>query len=205
MHRYNPVEQGIPPDKAEKALILLHGRGANAEDILTLADRFNTENFFVVAPQATNNTWYPYSFLAPELTNEPWLSSAIDTVRKVIDQISVHIPKEKIYIMGFSQGACLALETTARYPARYAGIAAFSGGLIGEIVDPSKYRGDFEGTRIFIGNSDNDPHIPVVRCEESADILRSMGAEVALRIYPGMGHTVTDEEIREVESFLVSA
>lgn len=203
MHRYNPVEGGLPLRKAEKALVLLHGRGAGAGDIFTLAERFNTEGFYIVAPEATNNTWYPYSFLSPEHTNEPWLTSAIDTVRRVVGEVTELIQPEKIYIMGFSQGACLALETVARHPARYGGVAAFSGGLIGEIVDTSKYKGSLNGTRIFIGNSDNDPHIPVVRCEESADVLRSMGAEVALRIYPGMGHTVTDEEIREVQSFLL--
>jgi phospholipase/carboxylesterase len=202
MHRYSIVEQGAPLASAEKAIILLHGRGGNAEDILILADQFCDDTFYIVAPEATDNSWYPNSFLSPEHTNEPWLTSAIDIVKRLIDNISVHMSTDKIYLMGFSQGACLSLETAARFPLKFAGIAAFSGGLIGESVKQEKYKGDFRGTRIFIGSSDTDPHIPVERVEESAGILSNLGADVMLRIYPGMGHTVSEEEVVEVRGFM---
>lgn len=202
MHKFSIIEQGADPDKAKKALILLHGRGGSAEDIITLADEFCDDTYYIAAPQATGNTWYPFTFLAPEEKNEPWLSSAIDVVRKLIGNVTSHIPAEKIFIMGFSQGACLSLETAARHAARYGGIAAFSGGLIGEEINPEKYRGDFAGTKIFIGNSDKDPHIPDKRVRESAEMLRSMGANVDLRIYTGMGHTIAREEIEEVRNFM---
>lgn len=202
MHRFSIIEQGADFDNAKKAIILLHGRGGSAEDIITLADEFCDDTYYIAAPQATGNTWYPFTFLAPEEKNEPWLSSAIDIVMRLISNVTKHIPTEKIYIMGFSQGACLSLETAARYPARYGGIAAFSGGLIGHKIDAEKYKGDFAGTKIFIGNSDKDPHIPGERVRESAEMLRTMGADVDLRIYTGMGHTITREEIEEVRNFM---
>jgi phospholipase/carboxylesterase len=202
MHRYSIVEQGAPLDTAAKAIILLHGRGGNAEDILILADQFCDDTYYIVAPEATGNSWYPYSFLSPEHTNEPWLSSAIDIVRRIIDNISAYVSTDKIYLMGFSQGACLSLEVAARSPLKLAGIAAFSGGLIGDSVKPEKYKGDFGGTKIFMGSSDTDPHIPVRRVEESAGILGNLGADVMLRIYPGMGHTVSEEEVMEVRGFM---
>jgi phospholipase/carboxylesterase len=143
MHDYNILEKGQPLAKASRAIILLHGRGASADDIITLADEFCDETFYIAAPQATNNTWYPYTFLSPEEKNEPWLSSAVQTVKRLIDEISEQIPPEKIYIMGFSQGACLSLEVTSRYARKYAGVAAFSGGLIGDSIRPEKYAGNF--------------------------------------------------------------
>lgn len=202
MHRSSIIEQGPSPEKAEKALILLHGRGGTARDIITLAPVFCDETFYIAAPEANGNSWYPYSFLSPEEENEPWLSSAIDIVYQIIKGIEKYLPSEKIYIMGFSQGACLALETAARYPANYGGFAAFSGGLIGERINSEKYKGDFSGTRIFIGNSDTDPHIPAKRVIESAELLKLMGADVTVRIYPGMGHTITSEEIDEVKTIM---
>jgi phospholipase/carboxylesterase len=202
MHRYSIVEQGAALESADKALILLHGRGGNAADILTLADQFCDDTFYIVAPEATGNSWYPYSFLSPEHTNEPWLTSAMDIVKRLIDNISTHVSTDKIFLMGFSQGACLSLETSARFPLRLAGIAAFSGGLIGDTVNPEKYNGNFRGTKIFIGSSDTDPHIPLGRVEESAGILSNLGADVMLRIYPGMGHTVSEEEVNEVRGFM---
>jgi phospholipase/carboxylesterase len=202
MHRFSIIEQGAKPDKAKKAIILLHGRGGSAEDIITLADEFCDDTYYIAAPQATGDTWYPFTFLAPEEKNEPWLSSAIDIVMRLIGNVTKFIPTEKIFIMGFSQGACLSLETAARHPAKYGGIAAFSGGLIGDKINGQKYIGDFAGTKIFIGNSDKDPHIPDVRVKESAEMLRSMGADVHLRIYNGMGHTIIREEIEEVRSLM---
>jgi len=202
MHEYQILEKGRPLIKAEKAIILLHGRGADAEDIISLADEFCDETFYIAAPQATNNAWYPYSFLSPEAGNEPWLSSAVQTVKRLIDEILVYIPAEKIYISGFSQGACLTLEVAARYAIKYAGIIAFSGGLIGETIRTEKYNGNFEGTKVFIGNSDKDPHIPLIRSQESANLLQLMGAEVTLKVYPNMQHTIIQDEIETVRKLM---
>lgn len=202
MHRYSTVESGTPLKKATKAIILLHGRGGSAEDILMLADELCDEDFYMVAPQATGNSWYPRSFMSKEETNEPWLSSALDIVKRLVEELSAVIPRNKIFIAGFSQGACLSLEFAGRYPADYAGIIAFSGGLIGDRINPGKYAPGFNGTRIFIGNSDIDPHIPLSRTDESAVILRNLGADVLLRIYPGMGHTIIPSEIADVKKFM---
>jgi phospholipase/carboxylesterase len=202
MHSYQIIERGTPLTEARKALILLHGRGASAANILPLADEFRNDSFYVVAPQATNNAWYPYTFLSPVEKNEPWLTSSITLLRRLIDSIVVHIPATCIYLMGFSQGACLALEFASRNATRYAGIAAFSGGLIGDKVRPETYNGNFDSTKIFIGNSDIDPHIPLNRCEESRDIVRSLGADVRFHVYPGIPHTIIREEIDDVRNLM---
>lgn len=200
MHNYNILEKGKPLALAKNAIILLHGRGASAEDIIGLADVFVDDTFYIAAPQASNGVWYPYSFMEPEKNNEPWLDSAIQTIKRLIDEVKAQIGVENLYIMGFSQGACLALETTTRHPSNYAGIAAFSGGLIGQGILPEKYHGTFPGTKIFIGCSENDPHIPRHRCEESYLYLQSKGADVTLDIYPGMSHTITLSEIETVKT-----
>ncbi len=202
MHNNLLVEGGMPVIQAEKAMILLHGRGGSARDIISLAERFNVENFYIVAPQATNNSWYPYSFLAPEEQNEPWLSSAVEVVKKLIDEIALIIGTENIYIMGFSQGACLALETASRYAVNYAGVIGFTGGLIGDSVNSAKYSGNFYETKVFIGNSDNDPHVPVDRSEQTKVIMESLGANVRLNIYPGMAHTIIKDEIETVSAWM---
>lgn len=202
MHTYNILEKGSPLETAAKAIILIHGRGADAEDIISLADEFVDDTFYIAAPQATGNSWYPYSFLSPSELNEPWLTSAVETIKNLIDDITLKVATVDLYIMGFSQGACLSLEVAARYATRFAGIAAFSGGLIGERIDHTRYGGNFHSTPVFIGNSDDDPHIPVERCEESASVLQSLGADVSLKIYPSMGHTVTMDEIREVKRIM---
>lgn len=202
MHIYRVLERGKSIDNAEKAIILLHGRGGNADDIISLADEFCDDTFYIAAPQASNNIWYPYSFLAPEERNEPWLSSAVGIVKQLIDEITGYLPTEKIYIMGFSQGACLSLEVAARYAARYAGIASFTGGLIGDRIHSEKYQGDFEGTSIFIGNSDSDPHVPLSRSEESRQILEKAGAHVTMKIYSGMAHTIIPDEINTVKEMM---
>lgn len=200
MHDYIITEKGKPLSGASKALILLHGRGGSAKDIIRLADEFSDGSYYVAAPQANNNAWYPFSFLEPAEKNEPWLTSAIGIVNRLINEISETLGTENIYIMGFSQGACLAVETASRNAVRYAGIAAFSGGLIGKVPDRSLYKGNFNNTKVFIGNSDNDPHIPLDRCEFTRDTMESLGARVNLKIYPGMGHTITRDEIRTVKS-----
>lgn len=201
MHRHDIRERG-DLKTASKALILLHGRGATAENIMQLADFFADGDWYVAAPQATGYQWYPYSFLIPADQNEPWLTSAIDYVKKIIDNISGHIPSENIYIMGFSQGACLTAETAARYARRYGGLALFTGGLIGEEPARELYRGDFAGTPVYISNGDNDPHIPQSRSEETRDQLKSMGAEVTLDIFPGREHTIIQEEIDRAREIL---
>jgi phospholipase/carboxylesterase len=188
---------------AEKALILLHGRGATAENIMTLADHLTDESWYVAAPQATNYQWYPYSFMIPASQNEPWLGSAVDLVKRLIDKISETISPEKIFLMGFSQGACLSVEVAARYATKYGGIAAFTGGLIGEEIDTPKYNGNFLGTKIYISNGDNDPHIPQSRSLDTQRLLTEMGADVKLDIFPGRIHTILPEEIDHARSFLL--
>lgn len=196
------MESGKPLKDADKALILLHGRGGSASDIITLANSFATENFYITAPRAANNTWYPYSFLVPEEQNEPWLSSAVGIVKRLIDELSAVTGTENIFIMGFSQGACLALETASRFADNYAGVAGFTGGLIGAELLTAKYQGDFRDTKVFIGNSDIDPHVPVERSEQSKAMMERLGARVQLKIYPGMAHTITREEIQDAGKWL---
>lgn len=187
---------GQPLGTATKALILLHGRGSNAADILSLATHLQVADFALLAPQAAQNSWYPYSFLAPPAQNEPYLSVALASVAHAAEEAQSHgITQENIYFMGFSQGACLTLEYVARHAARYGGVAAFTGGLIGDRVYLDNYDGDFAGTPIFIGSSDPDMHVPVERVRASTALLISLGAAVTEKIYPNMGHTISQEEI----------
>lgn len=202
MHTYTIIEAGTPKTEASHAMILLHGRGATAQSILGLASHFPIENFYLAAPQATHNTWYPTSFMAPEDENEPWLSSAIATVKRLIDKTAEFIPLEHIYLMGFSQGACLTLEVVARYAAPYAGVAAFTGGLIGQSLNKERYQGSFNKTPIFIGTGDPDPHVPLKRCLDSKKILEKLGAKVQLEVYKGRPHTILREEIEIVKELL---
>jgi phospholipase/carboxylesterase len=202
MHQYQILESGKTIDKAEKAIILLHGRGGTAQDIISLADEFCDDTFYIVAPQATNNSWYPYSFIADEKQNEPWLSSAVSIISELIDEISKAVGVENIYLMGFSQGACLTLEVAAKKAMPFAGIVAFTGGLIGQLLNLSKYQGDFKGSKIFIGNSDNDPHVPLKRTEDSKEILENLGANVTLKIYPDRPHTIIEDEILTVKKMM---
>jgi phospholipase/carboxylesterase len=202
MHTYNIVEQGRTLAQANNAIILLHGRGSTANSIITLSEEFCDDSFYIAAPQATNNSWYPFGFMVKEEMNEPWLSSAIGIVNKLIDDITQYLPVSKIFIMGFSQGACLALEVAGRHAQEYAGVVAFTGGLIGEKLNIKKYSGDFRKAKIFIGNSDNDPHVPFTRSEESKTILEELGAYVVLRGYLNMPHTIIPEEIKEVRNII---
>lgn len=202
MHTYNILEKGKPLQQAEKAIILLHGRGGTANDIISLANEFCDDSFYIAAPQATNNSWYPYSFMVDEEKNEPWLSSAVNIVKQLIDATNQHLPVSNIYLMGFSQGACLTLEVAARFAQQYAGVVAFTGGLIGTQIVPKKYKGDFKNAKVFIGNSDNDPHVPQVRSAESKIIMEGLGADVMLDIYPNMAHTITVQEINRVKDIM---
>lgn len=185
--------------KASKALILLHGRGGTALSILGLADKICNNDFYIAAPQATYNTWYPYGFMEEEKRNEPYLSLSINEIKELIDQTAQYIPKERIFIAGFSQGACLALEVTSRSALLYGGIVAFTGGLIGKMVDESKYRGNFAGTKVFISDGDHDPHIPLIRAVQSKEVTEKLGAAVTLKIYEGRPHTILEDEVKYVK------
>lgn len=196
MHKKEIITAGKNIHDSTRALILIHGRGATAEDILGLGQELHTTDFALFAPQATNYTWYPYSFLAPVTQNEPWLSSAISVLGEIVNDINKQgIPSERIYIAGFSQGACLTLEFATRHAQKWGGIAAFTGGLIGDKLNLDNYKGDFQKTPIFIGSSNPDPHIPVERVQESTKVLRSLNADVIEKIYPNLGHTISYDEI----------
>ena len=203
MHKKIIKTAGKKIEEAERVLVMLHGRGAPAEDILGLASHLEVKDFALLAPQATNHTWYPYSFLAPEAQNEPWLSSALTLLEDIVSDLHhAGIRDENIYFTGFSQGACLTLEFATRNARKWGGVAAFTGGLIGERVDPANYRGDFEGTHVFIGSSDPDPHVPVARVRESTRILTGMNAAVQEKIYRNLGHSINEDEIRTVNQFI---
>lgn len=196
MHQQPFRTAGVPLATATKALILLHGRGGSAADILSLAPHLHVSDFALLAPQATQNTWYPFSFLAPPGQNEPGLTDALAAVgRAAAEAENQGIAQENLYFLGFSQGACLALEYVARHAARYGGVVAFTGGLIGDRLYPENYAGDFGGTPIFIGSSDPDMHVPVARVRASTALLTGLGAAVTEQIYPNMGHTISQEEI----------
>jgi len=205
-HARQPVlHSGPPPKGARLVAILLHGRGASAEDILGLADRFTAQDVAYIAPQAAGSSWYPYSFLAPIAQNEPWLGSALRVVAGLVEDLAQQgIPSERLVVMGFSQGACLTLEFAARHARRYAAVVAFTGGLIGPSGTPRNYTGDFAGTPVFIGSSDVDPHVPLERVQESTTVFRRMGAAVDERIYPRMGHTINADEVQAVDALLAT-
>ena len=196
-HRDAAVRQfGEPLEKAAGAVILLHGRGGSAEDILSLANELYVPQLAYLAPQAAGNTWYPYSFLSPVAQNEPWLTSALRKVEAIVRTANdAGIPSDRIVIGGFSQGACLATEFVARHPKRYAGLIAFTGGLIGPPGAELTHTGDLAGTPAFFGSGDPDPHVPWERVQESTRILAEMGAVVTARRYPNRPHTISPEEI----------
>ena len=203
MHQKDLRFSGKPVDKASKALILLHGRGAPAEDILGLASHLAVGDFALVAPQATQFTWYPYSFLAPPKQNEPWLSSALGLIDDIVSDLNkAGIPSEHIFFSGFSQGACLTLEYVTRHARKWGGVAAFTGGLIGDRLYRENYQGDFEQTPVFIGSSDPDAHVPVERVHETTKTLQAMHAAVHEKIYPQMGHTIVQDEIELANSLV---
>lgn len=200
----NVVNRGEKLEQASKALIMLHGRGGTAADIISLADKVVNDTFYVTAPKASNNSWYPYGFMADDEGNEASLNQAIELVESLINKINEYIPKDKIYLLGFSQGACLSLEVAARSPLRYGGVFALAGGLIGEKLHEERYKGDFDKTPIFIGVGQEDTHIPVARCEESKLILDRLNAHVTLKVYSGMGHTINRDELDFVRKILLS-
>jgi phospholipase/carboxylesterase len=203
MHKKNNITAGKELDANRKVLIMLHGRGGSAEDILSLATYLEVADFALLAPQAANNTWYPYSFMAPPQQNEPWLSSALAVLRETVDDLEgLGIPTEHIYFLGFSQGACLTLEFVARNATRYGGVVAFTGGLIGDKIYPENYTGDFGHTPVFVGTSNPDPHVPVERVYATANILKDMNAQVTEKVYNGMGHTINGDEIEQANKLV---
>ncbi|RYD93766.1 MAG: alpha/beta fold hydrolase [Sphingobacteriales bacterium] len=204
-HTKQYITAGAPLANAKGALVMLHGRGGTAANIASLAGELNVADLAVYAPQATNQSWYPYSFMAPESQNQPALDSAIATVGELVQQIeSDGIPTDKIYFLGFSQGACVALEYVGRNAKRYGGVVAFTGGLIGEELDASRYTGDFNNTPILITTGDPDPHVPLGRVNESAGILSKLNAQVTLKVYNGRPHTISQQEIDLANSVIFS-
>lgn len=202
-HILNIKTSGTPLNQAQKALIMIHGRGGSAQDILSLSQHLNVEDYALLAPQATNGTWYPYSFIAPTEQNEPWLSSAIENIQETVKTVlDAGIKAENIYFFGFSQGACLTLEFLARNAQRYGGAAVIIGGLIGDKINCGNYKGDFAQTPIFIGTSDPDFHVPVERVYATANILREMNAEVTEKVYANFGHSINQEEIELANSIV---
>ncbi len=205
------AEAGAPLHRAKAAMVLIHGRGASAQSILNLSDVFAQPDVAYFAPQAGGYTWYPHSFLAPLAYNEPGISSGLQAIGEVLAHIEAGgIAAEQTVVLGFSQGACLALEFAARRGTLLGGVVAFSGGLIGNDQHEGQppddkgynYAGDLAGTPIFLGCSDVDAHIPVTRVHQSAEIFEALGADVTKRIYPGMGHTINDDEVRFVRGLL---
>ena len=183
-------------ERPMKALILIHGRGGSADDIIGLSEYLAVDDYLLIGPQADENTWYPHSFLAPQQDNQPFLDRSLQRIADAVALAkSKGVEETSVYFLGFSQGACLALEYTARNAQRYGGIVAFTGGLIGQSLSLENYNGDFDGTPIFIGSSDTDFHVPVERVQDSTVQLRKMGALVTERIYPEMGHRISKEEI----------
>lgn len=203
-HRDTPVLQiGVGLSTARAAVVLLHGRGASAEDILGLAQEMHHDGFAYVAPQAANHTWYPFSFLAPIEQNEPWLSSALGKITAVVDQcVSSGVPRERVAILGFSQGACLATEFVARNPSRYAALIAFTGGLIGPPGSDLHHAGSVAGMPALFSSGDPDPHVPWSRVQESAQELERMGAQVSLTRHPGRPHTILPSEVEAADKLL---
>jgi predicted esterase len=203
-HQGQPVRSaGVPLEQAHAALVLIHGRGATADNILTLSPALDIPGFAYLAPQAGGHTWYPQSFLAPIQNNEPGISSGLQAIQDVLARVgAAGVPLERTVLLGFSQGACLALEFAARQARRYGGVVGLSGGLIGPDGTPRNYPGTLEETPIFLGCSDVDPHIPAERVRETADVMRRLNGQVTMRLYPGMGHSINDDEIAAVRKIM---
>lgn len=202
----NTVWAGEPLAQAKRILIMTHGRGASAQSILSLAAELNVENTALAAPQATGNTWYPYSFLAPENQNEPGLSAGLQVLSQLVEEIKRQgFDSRQIYLLGFSQGACLTAEFAARNAQPLGGVFILSGGVIGDSIKAERYSGDFEGTPIFLGCSDVDSHVPLHRVQDSTEVFKNLGANVTERIYPNAPHSVFQDEINHINQVLNQA
>ncbi len=199
------VTAGKSLEEADAAIIVIHGRGATAQSMMPLAQALNAENLAILAPQAANYEWYPQRFTAPKEQNEPYLSSTLNMLTQLVQEVEeAGISKDRLILSGFSQGACLTSEFAAQNPARYGGLLIFSGGLIGEgpSVFAEMYRGSLDNTPVFIGCSDRDPHIPLTRVQETTQILTSLGADVTEQIYPAMGHTINEDELERAREIV---
>ncbi len=202
-HQGQPVvQEGEPFESARAAMILVHGRGASAADIMTIAAEVTFPGVAYLAPQAAGAAWYPNPFTAPLEANEPYLSSALEVLASLLMRVQATVPTERIVLLGFSQGGCLTLEFAARNAQRYGGVVGLSAGLIGPDNAPRDYPGDFQRTPVFLGCSDVDPYIKKERVSASAEVFERMGAEVTARLYPGMGHTVNADELDVVRSMV---
>lgn len=204
LHHGQPLFQsGAELDHARAAMVMLHGRGANAQSILWLADELQQPDFVYVAPQAAGSSWYPYSFLQPIQSNEPYLTSALETVGDVVGRLNAAgFPDEHIILLGFSQGACLATEYAARNARRYGGVVGLSGGLIGPEGMPRNYQGTLDGTPVFLGCDEVDAHIPKHRVQHTAEVMRLLDGQVTSKLYRNMGHTISDDEITHVRDMM---
>jgi predicted esterase len=197
------AEAGAPLRRAKAAVVMVHGRGADADGMLSLAEVFAQPDLAYLAPQAAGRSWYPYAFLEPIARNEPFLSSALRALDGLLARLgAAGFPPEHVVLLGFSQGACLALEYAARHARRYGGLVGLSGGLIGPEGTPRDYSGDLAGTPVFLGCSDADPHIPLTRVQETTRVLGQLGGAVTERIYPGMSHGINEDEVRQVRGLL---
>ena len=205
-HSDQPVlRAGPPPEKAAATLVMIHGRGAGAASILSLYQPLGIAELAALAPEAAGATWYPHSFLAPMEMNQPYLDSALRRIETLVsDLLDRGIPSERIALLGFSQGACLTSEFVARHPRRYGAVMALTGGLIGPPGTPRDYAGSLERTPVFLGTSDPDPHVPFERVEETEAVLTRLGAQVEVRRYPGMPHTINQDELEGCRALLRS-
>ncbi len=205
-HQKQILTAGKPVQQAKAALVMLHGRGSNAQNIISLANDLNVNDFAVYAPQATQNSWYPYSFMAPDEQNQPALNAALDVIDQLMQQIITDgISAENIYFLGFSQGACLTLEYVARNAKRYGGAVAFTGGLIGAQLNLNNYTGDFKSTPILITTGNPDIHVPLTRVEESVGVFKELNAAITLKVYKNRPHTILQEEIDLANQIIFSA
>lgn len=197
------IKAGKPFNETDRAIIMIHGRGGHAEDMVSLQRFLKIDDMAIYAPQATNNSWYPYSFMAPEKDNQPALDSAISVIGETVEELKANgIREEQIYFLGFSQGACLTLAYTARYAKKYGGIIAFTGGLIGKQLVHERYQGDFQSTPILITSSDPDSHVPVLRVEETAKLLEKLGGKITLQFYKDKPHSISKEELELANKLL---
>ena len=200
------VEAGVPLGQAPAAVLMAHGRGATPANILDLVPRLVRPHLTYLAPAAANRTWYPHSFMAEIASNEPGLSSGLAVLASLVGRIeAAGVPRSRIVLLGFSQGACLAAEFAVRHASRFGGVVAFSGGVIGPPGTRWDHPGRFEGTPVFLGCSDVDAHVPESRVTETAELFSRMGADVTTRIYPGMGHVVNDDEIAWAQRLIDAA
>lgn len=203
LHSKQVLTAGLSIEKAKKAIVMIHGRGGSAQDIVTLKEHLNLNEMAIFAPQASQRSWYPYSFMAPEAKNQPALDSALEVIDDLVKDIEkAGIPADSIYFLGFSQGACLTLEYLARNAKQYGGAVAFTGGLIGETLITEIYKGDFKETPILISTGNPDPHVPLTRVQESIGILENLNSTIYSQVFNGKQHSISLEEINLANQYI---